>query len=284
MQLSRWERVRRIGQGSEGTCHLLQSKDTGKYLVRKMVTTFRMDGDLPREVKILRDKLDPHRHIVYLFDWAFEVDDNRHRSLSLLFEYYSGGDLSRYGSGGTEESFLWHVFRQMAEALAYLHHGYILNAPRGSWPPSRWQRVVHRDIKPDNIFLRKPRTLEDPYPDVVLGDFGFATLDPQTQSGGSILFQPPEFPDNSEFSDVWALGGTIHAMAHGRPPIDGIPHCYSGTQTDWYREKMARNPQALSKEYSRELNKNMMACLEIETDDRESSFDLFHRLRKDRRR
>ena len=284
IQSPRWEYVRKLGQGSEGTTQLLRSKDTQRYIVRKRATVFEMAGDLPREVKILRDILDKHRHIIDFRDWVLNVESTSHTNLIMFFQYCSGGNLDRYTSGGTNERFLWHVFCQMAEALAYLHYGFIRNAPDGIWPRGRWQHIVHRDIKPDNIFLRHPCIPGNPFPDVVLGDFGFATLSWHTQNGGNILFQPPELPEFTEFSDVWALGATIHLMAHGRVPIDNMPHAYHGSPSDWCKEAIARKPQPLPGEYSGRLNQHMMACLELEMADRVPSLQLTRRLREDRPR
>jgi eukaryotic translation initiation factor 2-alpha kinase 4 len=59
-----------------------------------------------------------------------------------------------------EEQTKWKIFRQILEALAYLHS----------------QRIIHRDIKPQNIFLDKQK-------DCKLGDFGLAVkLDPQQKN------------------------------------------------------------------------------------------------------
>lgn len=85
-------------------------------------------------------------------------------------------------------------------------------------------KVVHRDIKPDNLFLTRDGRVK------VL-DFGIARLrdsfahETHTQSGilmGTPGFMPPEqaFGRTDEIdarTDVWALGATIYAMITGNP-------------------------------------------------------------------
>ena len=284
-QERKFELVKELGSGSEGTTHLLKSPSGRTLIVRKTASKFMMDGKLPREVKILKEKLDPHPRIPVLLQYGIETDWlSRRENLLLYFEYCSGGDLSRYEGGGTDESFLWHVFEQVAEALAYLHHGYIGDAPDGRWPRGRWQQVVHRDIKPSNIFLKQPRTPQNPFPDVVLGDFGYATLDPISDTGGCIPFQPPETPRTTAAADVWALGATVHKMAHGRPPVDNPPPGWRGGWREWVMEKDAWRPQPLKRTYSKLLNACMVDCMQHDVKDRATSLVVFKGLRGHRLR
>jgi serine/threonine protein kinase len=89
--------------------------------------------------------------------------------------------------------------------------------------------IVHRDIKPDNIFLCSDGSLK------VL-DFGIAQLrerlrgdDAQTKEGttlGTLGFMPPEQARGrvdtiDARSDVWALGATVFSMLCGRPVQTG---------------------------------------------------------------
>ena len=70
-------------------------------------------------------------------------------------EYCEGESLQHFleqNPDRLEEPIQWKIFRQILEALAYLHH----------------KEIIHRDIKPQNIFL-------DENQDAKLGDFGLAT-------------------------------------------------------------------------------------------------------------
>ncbi|HSO76719.1 MAG TPA: serine/threonine protein kinase [Blastocatellia bacterium] len=129
----------------------------------------------------------------------------------LLLEYMPGGDLltlCRNRPIGLDRVLLY--FQQVAEALAYAHS----------------QRVIHRDIKPNNLLLSGDNRL------VKIADFGVAKMthddSVEITRVGTNVFAPPEHhPDTTTddlnekltpSADVYSLAKTIYTTMTGRAP------------------------------------------------------------------
>jgi serine/threonine-protein kinase len=87
-------------------------------------------------------------------------------------------------------------------------------------------KLVHRDIKPDNIMITKQGGV------VKLADLGLAKQTDEensmTQTGsgfGTPYYMPPEQARNAKYvdarSDIYALGATLYHMITGKVPFDG---------------------------------------------------------------
>ncbi|KAK4996453.1 hypothetical protein LTR66_003951 [Elasticomyces elasticus] len=83
---------------------------------------------------------------------------------------------NRHIPEGTEnipEPFLWYVFDSLAKAVAAMAGDRVVDRERMARCDVK--EVVHRDIKPQNVFFRKPDDNYFPaYPVPVLGDYGLA--------------------------------------------------------------------------------------------------------------
>jgi eukaryotic-like serine/threonine-protein kinase len=159
-----------------------------------------------------------HPHIVQVIDCAKNADGQAY----IIMEYLRGESLRSYlarrGPLGQRTAFLSLIGFQTAEALASAHA----------------QGVIHRDVKPDNIYLAA-RTPSGTEVAVKVLDFGIAKIAAETRRGGSVtrsglvigtpLYMSPEqcrsFRDVDTRSDIYALGCIIFEMFAGRPPFDG---------------------------------------------------------------
>ena len=109
---------------------------------------------------------------------------------------------------------------ECGEAIAIGVH--LANALDYAWSRAR---LIHRDIKPDNIFLSGDG-------DVKLGDLGLAKMVDQTQgltvtgvSMGTPYYVSPEQAEGKKGvdlrADIYSLGCTLYHLVSGQPPFTG---------------------------------------------------------------
>lgn len=162
-----------------------------------------------REAATLASLQSPHIVAVYASGNLMLQESKRLHWLAM--EYMAGGDLgywlAKYGKPALDVALYW--LRQALQGLDYAHrHG-----------------IVHRDVKPQNLFLNAEG-------DVKVGDFGLVKLSvapqhPSVTLQGTILGTPyymspeqalGESPD--ERSDLYSLGATFYELLSGRRPFD----------------------------------------------------------------
>ncbi|CAD7929961.1 unnamed protein product [Amoebophrya sp. A25] len=157
-----------------------------------------------REAEVLRRLRHP-----FIVGYKDMVVDEKRDSLHIVMEFCENGDLAQLLKRvcRLEQSVALVYAWQLASALAYCHS----------------QRVLHRDLKPRNIFLTKN------FAQLRLGDFGVCrvqegTGDLASTMIGTPLYLSPEICGNQRYdakSDVWGLGVAVYEMFVGVTPFGG---------------------------------------------------------------
>ena len=148
-----------------------------------------------------------HPNIVKVIDSAYEDAPAPY----LVTEYYSGGDLT--SESIRERSLLekLRMFELICGAIAYAHK-------------SRQGAVIHRDIKPRNIFFKSPGSMSP-----IVGDFGLCFFKEDNKSArptatreavGAWEFRPPEadigrVESLNESADVYMLDKLLYWFLSG---------------------------------------------------------------------
>ncbi|XP_035383481.1 serine/threonine-protein kinase 36 isoform X2 [Electrophorus electricus] len=191
-----------IGEGSFGRVYKGRRKFSGQVVALKFIPkvgrTEKELRSLKREIDIMRGL--KHPNIVLLLD-SFETE----REVVVVTEY-AEGELFQIleDDGCLPESQVREIACQLVSALYYLHS----------------HRILHRDMKPQNILLGKGGVVK-------LCDFGFAramsvsTL-VLTSIKGTPLYMSPELVEEKPYdhtADLWSLGCILYELHTGAPPF-----------------------------------------------------------------
>lgn len=278
-----------IGEGGNGKVHLVREKTGSELMACKILKSRKC---LDQEVHILADVLPSNDRILQFRKLLVTP-----LTIQVYYDYCDGGDLEAFTenylshNSPVPESFIWHCFLELSEAVAFLHYGYNRHMPQKTPSATEWRTVIHRDIKPANILLRLPTdrrpSYERSYPSLVLADFGHAYLMPRTgvmeRNGlaGTLAWNPPETPRWSTAGDIWTVGAVISAMAtDGTPPIFPFPSDWPCTVENirhWDLSPEARDPRKLTRSpggYSRDLQDVVPFLLQMDPRTRPSALQL----------
>ncbi|XP_054644994.1 serine/threonine-protein kinase Nek1 isoform X3 [Dunckerocampus dactyliophorus] len=196
--MDKYVKVKKIGEGSFGKAALVKSKEDGHQYVIKEISISGMSAkerqESRKEVAVLANMSHPN---IVQYKESFEEGG----CLYIVMDYCEGGDLfkkinSQRGILFSEEQILdWFV--QICLAIKHIHD----------------RKILHRDIKSQNIFLTKDGTVQ-------LGDFGIArvlnsTVELARTCIGTPYYLSPEICENKPYnnkSDIWALGCVLYEM------------------------------------------------------------------------
>jgi len=213
-----FEILGRLGSGSYGVVYkVLRKQDQNEY-VMKSVRIAELgpteQDEAINEVKLLAS-LD-YTHVVRYYDSFVEKG-----TLYIVMEFCNQGDLQRMikrykdkGESSLPEKRIWSIFLQIVLGLHYIHK----------------RRVLHRDMKSANVFLKKEPGGKHV---VKIGDLGVAkALGTTTAFAHTVVGTPyylsPELCEDKPYndkSDVWALGVVLYECCTLDFPYTALNQC-----------------------------------------------------------
>lgn len=221
-----------LGCGGFGEAYLVE-KNQQRHVLKVIEQGREEKGRAMAERELELMKRLTHPSIV-----AFKEGKTTENAVCILTEYCKGGDLlqriRRHKDQGTkiEERAILRWCRSVTEALKYLHG----------------QSIIHRDVKPNNIFLTESDAAK-------LGDLGVAVTMSEdalpTNRAGTRAYMSPEVSAQEPYdtsTDMWSLGCCLYELAslqHGQPDTlteVNIPSHYSGGFKNLVKSLLQKNP------------------------------------------
>ena len=205
-----YQLLRKLGGGGFGDVYLAEQIYDGNQFAVKLLTRLTGDRDelnaMTRFIQEARMILLNHPNIVPLKEFGISREGIRF----LVMEYAPRGTLRDHHPKGTQVplSTVIAYVRQTAAALQYMHD----------------HRLVHCDVKPENMLLRADGT-------VLLSDFSIVTAAHGTGSlildkemGGSLPYMAPERFQGRALreSDQYGLGVVVYEWLSGKRPYERL--------------------------------------------------------------
>lgn len=223
MRIGSYDVVRQISEGSFGRTFLgrhaalgepacLKQEKTGEAAYRKL---------FEREARLLWNV--HHVSLPTLKDYA---DLPGHGQI-MAMSFIEGADLQGLVEkrGAVDDEHICWILQRVLDALSYLH----------------WRKVIHCDIKPQNVIL------DIPAHNAVLVDFGLYAAGMEPPKGGTPFFLPPEFMMGlppTPAADIYSLGMTAVFLAGGDIRTGALPHDMRPDLAAFINAMIRRDPDA----------------------------------------
>jgi len=208
--LPRYRIISALGEGGVATVYKVLDLEEGSIKALKVLKLAKGKSgrDITRfeeEYRILRAL--HHPSLAEVYDYGITREEARY----IVMEYVEGQVLDVYFRENKED--IWQLLYQLGEALAFIHeHG-----------------LLHLDLKPKNMLVRKTRAFGDQEkPQVMMLDFGVSY---RRDSGsrvsvvGTPAYMAPEVIRGDDKPtravDYYSLGVTLYQLIEGKLPFNG---------------------------------------------------------------
>lgn len=257
--------VRLLGEGGMGTVFEAEQRETQKRVAIKCLHAHQV-GDPEIGERLLREARATarvrHPNVVDIYDVGRDGS-----IIYLVMEYLEGETFSKA--------------IERADLPSYVAIGLLIDAMRGVVAAHN-QGIIHRDIKPDNIFLAK--VADAPRPVAKVLDFGISKLAGKTPESRSLTRSgmavgTPSYMSYEQLAgerdldaraDVYAFGVILYELLTGRVPYDAatFPELLMRFTT-----RPPVPPKQLRPDVPRTLNRVVMWAIEKERQDRIASVE-----------
>ncbi|HXV12839.1 MAG TPA: serine/threonine-protein kinase, partial [Candidatus Krumholzibacteria bacterium] len=201
--------LERIGSGTAADVFRVRDRQTGVLRAAKILKPDnaadpKILARFEDEFRILRTLHHPHLPEVYDYGWTEEG------GRFLIMELVDGVPLDEYFRANPAD--IWAILYELCEALTFVHN----------------HKLLHQDIKPSNILIKRTTAYGPDLPLVKLIDFGLIfkrDAGAEVELVGTPEYVAPEVVRGdaslTRAVDYYSLGATLYELLVGRPPFVG---------------------------------------------------------------
>ena len=250
--MSNFEIISKIGNGAYSTVYKVRRKKDKKIYALKKVKfinlTPREKQNTLNEVRLLASIKSP---FVIGYKEAYVEKEDNNKFLCIVMEYADKGDLFqkinylKKKKLKFQEIDVWKIFLQMTRGLKSLHD----------------LKIIHRDLKSENIFLFNNGTAK-------IGDLNVSKVIKKelgcTQTGTPYYASPEVWSDKpyDTKSDIWSLACIIYEMLELKPPFR------ADDMEGLYKKVMKGKYDKINKRYSKDMSDLLDNLFKIEPKER----------------
>eukprot|EP00035_Acanthoeca_spectabilis_P007098 m.132452 g.132452 ORF g.132452 m.132452 type:complete len:306 (-) comp13796_c0_seq1:3141-4058(-) len=205
--MERYLKIDKLGEGTYGVVYKAQDVETGEIVALKRIRLDNEEEGVPftalREISLLKELV--HPHVVKLYN-VLHSD----RTLTLVFEFCKQ-DLRKYLDSTSRDrvpmATVKSLLYQLLAGISFCHA----------------QRVLHRDLKPQNLLINKKGQLK-------LADFGLARafgipVRSYSHEVVTLWYRAPDVLLGSQnyttAIDMWSVGCIFAEMVSAKPLFSG---------------------------------------------------------------
>ena len=209
-------KLQMIGKGSGGNCVYKVKSLINKeeYAMKKIL----IDSNEKNEINSYFNEIEVFKRLHHYNLIKYKESFIHKNKLCIIMEYGNQGDLSsliekyKKEKKHIPENDIWYIIIQIYRAIEYMHSN----------------KIIHRDIKCQNIFLNGGEQLNQQI--IKLGDFGISKILKYTYELcrtplGTPYYLSPEICSGKGYdykSDIWMFGCVLYELMTLEKPFNGV--------------------------------------------------------------